>query len=521
MKIFSSEYGSSIFAVLQRFGRALMLPIAILPAMGLFLGIGGSLSNSNTLGAYGFLNIYWLQDILLIMADAGSIVFVNLPILFAVGLAVGLARKDRGTVGLAAVLSMLVMNATINTSLKITGKLATENLASAGQGMCLGIQTLETGVFGGMLVGVMTYWLHQKFYQTELPPFLGFFSGSRFVPIICAFASMCLGIEVYVVWPHFQEVIFSMGGLLEKTGYVGTLVYGFFLRMLGPFGLHHIFYLPFWTTALGGSEVVNGQLIEGTQRIFFAQLGDPSTVKFYEGISRFMSGRFITMMFGLVGAAFAMYKTAKPQNKKVVGGMLLSAALTSFLTGITEPLEFSFLFVAPMLYVLHAFFDGCAFMLAHIFQITIGQTFSGGLIDFILFGIMQGEAKTNWIYVILIGVPWFFLYYFSFKFLIEKYDLKTPGRDEDLSLTSGKVLTDAEQTKLIFAGLGGKANIDDLDCCITRLRVTVKDAALVNEETLMKSGAQGVIKHGVGVQIVYGTQVSLIKNRLDEEWSSN
>ncbi len=517
MKIFSKEQGSSIFAALQRFGKALMLPIAVLPAMGLFLGIGGSLSNLNTVKTYPILNVYWLQDIFLIMADAGNVVFANLPILFAVGLAVGLARTDKGTVGLAAVLSMLVTNATINTSLKVTGKLAEDNLASAGQGMCLGIQTLETGVFGGMLVGIMTYWLHQKFYKTELPPFLSFFGGSRFVPIVCAFASICLGIEIYVIWPHFQEIIFSLGRLFESTGYIGTLIYGFFLRMLGPFGLHHIFYLPFWTTALGGSEIVNGQLIEGTQRIFFAQLSDPSTEKFYEGISRFMSGRFITMMFGLVGAAFAIYKTAKPQNRKVVGGMLLSAALTSFLTGITEPLEFSFLFVAPSLYVLHAFFDGCAFMMAHIFQITIGQTFSGGLIDFILFGILQGEAKTNWIYVPLVGVPWFFLYYFSFKFLIEKYNFKTPGRDEeDLSINSGKVLSDAEQTQLILSGLGGRENIVELDCCITRLRVTVKDAKLVSENVLMESGAQGFLQHGVGVQIIYGPQVSVIKNKLED-----
>ena len=513
MNIFSSR-DSSIFAFIQNFGKALMLPIAILPAAGLLLGIGGALSNPNTLKAYGFLDVYWLQDILLIMADAGNIVFANLPILFAVGLAVGLARKDKGTVGLAAVLSMLVMNATINTCLKITGKFAQDNLASTGQGMFLGIQTLETGVFGGMIVGIMTYWLHEKFYKTQLPPYLGFFGGSRFVTIICAGAAMCLGIEVYVIWPHFQQVIFYVGELFSETGYIGTLVYGFFLRMLGPFGLHHIFYLPFWTTALGGSEIVNGQLVEGTQRIFFAQLSDPSTAKYYEGISRFMSGRFITMMFGLVGAAFAMYRTAKPQNKKVVGGMMLSAALTSFLTGITEPLEFSFLFVAPMLYVLHAFFDGCAFMLAHIFQITIGQTFSGGLIDFILFGILQGADKTNWIYVPIIGVFWFMLYYFSFKFLIEKYNFKTPGRDEELF--TAQVLTDAEQIEKIFAGLGGRKNIDELDSCITRLRVTVKDAALVNEEILMASGAQGVIAHGVGVQIVYGTRANIIKNKLEE-----
>lgn len=517
MKLFSFGQDHSIFASLQSFGKALMLPIAILPAAGFLLGIGGALSNVNTLKAYPFLDEYWLQDILLIMADSGEVVFANLSILFAVGLAVGLSKKDKGTVGLAAVLSILIMNATINTCLKITGELVEENLSSAGQGMCLGIQTLETGVFGGMLIGIMTYWLHKKFYKIELPPFLGFFGGSRFVPIICALGAMCVGIEVYVIWPYFQEKIFSLGEFFSATGYIGTLIYGFFLRMLGPFGLHHIFYLPFWTTALGGSEIVNGQLIEGTQRIFFAQLSDPNTVKYYEGISRFMAGRFITMMFGLVGAAFAIYKTAKPQNRRFIGGMLLSAALTSFLTGITEPLEFSFLFAAPMLYVLHAFFDGCAFMMAHIFQITIGQTFSGGLIDFILFGILQGEAKTNWLYVPIIGVPWFFLYYFSFKYLIEKYDFKTPGRDEDLSANPEKVLSNTEQMKLILSGLGGRENIDELDSCITRLRVTVKDSTLVNEETLIASGAKGVVQHGVGVQIIYGTKANVIKNNLDEE----
>ena len=366
------------------------------------------------------------------MASAGNIIFENLPILFAVGLSTGLARQDKGAAALAAILSMLITNATIRTVLKLTDKLATENLASVGQGMCLGIQTLETGVFGGILVGLMVYCIHEKFYKVNLPPYLGFFSGSRFVPIVCSGASIFLGIFLYLVWPGFQAIILGVGEMFKDTGYIGTLIYGFILRMLGLFGLHHIFYLPFWTTGLGGSEIINGQLIEGTQRIFFAQLNDPSTVKYYEGISRFMSGRFITMMFGLIGAAFALYKTSKPQNKKIVGGMLFSAALTSFLTGITEPLEFSFLFAAPILYVLHAFFDGCAFMLAHIFKITIGQTFSGGLIDFILFGIMQGDTKTNWIYVPLIGVPWFFLYYFSFKFLIEKYNFKTPGREDEL-----------------------------------------------------------------------------------------
>ena len=516
MKILSNLKGSSFLAELQRFGKALMLPIAILPAAGLLLGIGGTLSNANTLVVFKFFDIRWLQIIFMLMEAAGNIVFANLPVLFAVGLATGLSTRDKGTVGLSAILSILIMNSTIHTALKITGKLAENDIYSVGQGMCLGIQTLETGVFGGMLIGIMVFWIHKKFYKTELPPYIGFFSGSRLVPIICSFASICLGISMYVIWPSFQEVILNFGEFFKDTGYIGTLIYGFLLRMLGIFGLHHIFYLPFWTTALGGTEIVNGQLIEGTQRIFFAQLGDPSITKFYEGISRFMSGRFITMMFGLIGAAFAIYKTSKTENRKIIGGMLFSAALTSFLTGITEPLEFSFLFVAPMLYVLHAFFDGCAFMLAHIFQITIGQTFSGGLIDFILFGILQGNEKTNWIYVPIIGVIWFFLYYFSFKFLIERFNFKTPGREENLITNSVKNLSNEEQTQLILSGLGGKDNIEELDNCITRLRITVRDSELVDEEKLKKSGARGIIKQGVGVQIVYGTNASVIKNRLEE-----
>jgi PTS system maltose and glucose-specific IIC component len=327
---------------------------------------------------------------------------------------------------------------------------------------------------------------------------------------------------MFVIWPHFQKIIFSIGSIVGSTGYIGTLIYGFILRMLGPFGLHHIFYLPFWTTALGGSAIINGQLVEGTQRIFFAQLGDPSTTHYYIGISRFMSGRFITMMFGLIGACLAMYQTARPEKKKIVGGLLLSAALTSFLTGITEPIEFSFLFVAPALYVLHAFFDGCAFMIAHMLQITVGQTFSGGFIDFILFGVLQGVSKTNWIYIPMVGIPWFFLYYFSFKFCILKFNLKTPGREDETDeisiLTQNNTPASANQNRVdcIINGLGGKTNIIELDCCATRLRITVKDGNLVRESLLKKSGARGVLKSGNAVQVIYGPQVTVIKNELEE-----
>ncbi|QIL46793.1 PTS transporter subunit EIIC [Vagococcus coleopterorum] len=507
----------NLFEKAQQFGKSFMLPIAVLPAAGLLLGVGGAFSNPNTIAAYPVLDVQWLQAIFSVMSAAGSIVFGNLPVLFAVGVAVGLAKSDKGTAALAALLGYLVMNATIGSILGIAGSLADpSDLAGAGQGMALGIQTLESGVFGGLVVGIMTAYLHNRFNKTELPQFLGFFGGSRFVPIITAFASIILGTIMYFVWPIFQSGIFKIGDVVNATGYIGTFFYGFILRLLGPFGLHHIFYLPFWQTGLGGTLEVGGQVLQGTQNIFFAQLADPNTTAFFEGTSRFMSGRFITMMFGLLGAAFAIYKCAKPENKKIVGGLMLTAALTSFLTGITEPLEFSFLFVAPVLYVVHAFFDGLAFMLTHILEITIGQTFSGGFIDYILFGVLQGNDKTNWIRVILVGVPWFFLYFFTFSFLIKKFNFKTPGREEVLTEDVPLAGNASERAQAITEGLGGLDNLDTVDCCATRLRVTVKDGEKVSEEALKATGAKGVVTKGNGIQVIYGPQVTIIKNEIEE-----
>ena len=514
MSMFSGASSGGWFEKAQRFGKSFMLPIAVLPAAGLLLGIGGALSNPNTVKAYPFLDIAWLQGVFTIMASAGSVVFANLAVLFAVGVAVGLAKSDKGTAGLASLLAYLVMNATINALLTLTGVLASSNLSAVGQGMALGIQTLETGVFGGVVIGLVTALLHNRYNKIALQQFLGFFGGSRFVPIISSFVAIIVGAAMTLVWPHFQKLIFGMGGLVDATGYFGTFIYGFVLRMLGPFGLHHIFYLPFWTTALGGSEMVNGHLVEGTQRIFFAQLADPNTQQFYLGTARFMSGRFITMMFGLLGACLAMYHTAKPENRKRVAGLLLSAALTSFLTGITEPIEFSFLFVAPVLYVIHALFDGLAFMIAHILHITIGQTFSGGLIDFILFGVLQGEAKTHWMYVPLVGVPWFLLYYFTFRLLITRFNFKTPGR-EDVSIATLPSAAGERRWQGI-AALGGKDNIAELDCCATRLRITLNDSSKLNEAALKATGARAVIQRGKGVQVIYGPHVTIIKNEVEE-----
>ena len=505
---------NNFFEKAQQFGKSFMLPIAVLPAAGLLLGIGGALSNPNTVSAYPFLDIGWLQAIFTIMSSAGSIVFSNLPIIFAAGVAIGLARSDKGTAGLAAMIGYFVMNSSINALLSITGDLAENNLAGAGQGMAVGIQTLETGVFGGIVVGIVAALLHNKYNKIQLPQVLGFFGGSRFIPIIVSFTSILVGVVLFIVWPYFQLLINQLGSLVTSTGTIGTLLYGFILRMLGPMGLHHIFYLPFWQTALGGSMEIGGQIINGTQNIFFAQLADQETVKYYEGVSRFMSGRFITMMFGLPGAALAIYHCAKPKNKKIVAGILLSAALTSFLTGITEPLEFSFLFVAPLLYFVHALFDGLAFMMADIFSITIGQTFSGGFIDFILFGILQGMDKTNWIYVIVVGIPWFFLYYFSFKFLIKRKNFKVLGREDDEKAVKQVIATD--RAKTIVDGLGGAANIDIVDCCATRLRVTVKDHLVINDELIKQTGSKGIVKKGNGIQVIYGPQVTIIKNEIEE-----
>ncbi len=507
---------NSFFEKAQQFGKSFMLPIAVLPAAGLLLGIGGALSNPNSIKAYPFLDVSWLQSIFTIMASAGSVIFANLALLFAIGVAVGLAKSDKGTAGLAGMLGFLVMNATVSALLSITGILNTENPASVGQGLVLGIHTLETGVFGGVMVGILVAFLHNRYNKKQLPPFLGFFSGSRFIPIISAFASIFLGVLMFLIWPYIQAGIFKMGGLVEATGYIGTFIFGFVLRLLGPFGLHHIFYMPFWTTSLGGSLVIDGQLIEGTQRIFFAQLADPTVEKFYSGTSRFMSGRFITMMFGLLGAAYAIYRTAKPKNKKIVAGLMGSAALTSFLTGITEPIEFSFLFIAPLLYVLHAFLDGLAFMMADIFQITIGQTFSGGFIDFVLFGILQGDAKTNWIIVPLIGIPWFFVYYFLFTFFIKKFNFKTPGREDEDLKNAPTMENTSERAQTIITALGGADNLTNVDCCATRLRISVNDPSKVDEALLKETGAKGVIMKGKGVQVVYGPHVTIIKNEISE-----
>lgn len=526
-----------IFEVLQRVGRSFMLPIAILPVAGLFLGIGGSFTNTTMLETYNLMGVLgpgtFANSILTVMNDSGSIVFSNLPILFAMGVAIGMAKAEKAVAALAGALAFFIMHASIGAMITVHG--GADNMLAGSVATTVGINSLQMGVFGGIIVGLGVAYLHNKFYKIELPQSLSFFSGTKFVPIISAVVYLIVGIIMFYIWPTVQAGINGVGEVVRISGYFGTWVYGFMERLLIPFGLHHVFYLPFWQTSVGGTMEVGGKMIEGAQNIFFAQLADPSTTHFSVEATRFMSGKFPLMIFGLPGAALAMYKTAKPEKKKIVGGLLFSAALTSILTGITEPLEFTFLFVAPFLYLIHCIFAGLAYMLMHILQVGVGMTFSGGLIDLTLFGILPGNGRTNWLMIPLVGIGYFIVYYFLFSFLIKKFNLKTPGREDDdnaevklytkadVNAKKGEVQSgeksanaDDDLSMAIVHGLGGKSNIESVDCCITRLRCTVADSNLVRDDVLKATGAAGVVKAGAGVQVIYGPRVTLIKSNLEE-----
>lgn len=532
-----------IFSVLQRIGRSFMLPIAILPVAGLLLGIGSSFTNATTIETYGLTKILGdgtiLHYLLMIMNKVGSAVFDNLPLIFAVGVAIGMAKKEKEVSALSAVIAYFVMNTAINAMLinngliLENGEIAESVLEGTITSVC-GIQSLQMGVFGGIIVGLGVAALHNRFYRIQLPSALSFFGGTRFVPIISTIVYMFVGILMYFVWPAVQNGIFALGGLVTGSGYAGTLIFGLIKRALIPFGLHHVFYMPFWQTAVGGTMEVAGQMVQGGQNIFFAQLADSANIAHFSAdATRYFSGEFIFMIFGLPGAALAMYQCAKPEKKKAVGGLLLSAALACMATGITEPLEFSFLFVAPALFAVQVILAGSAYMIAHMLNVAVGLTFSGGFLDFFLFGILQGNEKTSWLRVIPVGIIYFLLYYFIFKFMIRKFDFKTPGREEDdvetklytkadvnaRKAAAGEIqASDSEDpvSEAITRGLGGKKNISDVDCCATRLRCTIHDASRVNDSILKATGASGVVHKGNGVQVIYGPNVTVIKSNLED-----
>lgn len=517
------------FGVLQRVGRSFMLPIALLPVAGLLLGIGSSFTNPTTLETYRLTSIIYegglLYTILDIMSKTGSVVFDNLPLLFAMGVAIGMAKREKEVAALSGAIAYLIMNASISTLIASHG--GVESMAPNSTTTALGITTLQMGVFGGIIVGLGVAALHNRFYKIKLPQVLSFFGGTRFVPIISSLVYLLVGVLMYFVWPIVQGWIASLGNLVLESGYFGTWIYGVIERALIPFGLHHVFYMPFWQTELGGAMVIDGTLVQGAQNIYFAQLASKGTEQFAVSATRFMSGKFPFMIFGLPAAAYAMYRASRPEKRKVVGSLLLSAAITSILTGITEPLEFTFLFVAPIMYAVHCILAGLSFMLMHILNVGVGMTFSGGLIDLTLFGILQGNAKTNWIWVVVVGLAYAVIYYLVFYFMITKMNLKTPGREADDEETKLYTRADVNERKeaktnsnntsaLIVSGLGGRENLSDVDCCATRLRVTVKNEELVNEAELKKSGASGVIRKGKGVQIIYGPHVSVVKSNLED-----
>lgn len=522
-----------IFGVLQRVGRSFMLPIALLPIAGLLLGIGSSFTNPTTIETYHLQNVITeggvLYTLLDIMSKTGSAVFDNLALLFAMGVAIGMAKKEKEVAALSGAIGFLVMNTAISALIRAKG--GVEAMAANSTASVLGITTLQTGVFGGILVGLGVAALHNRFYKIRLPQVLSFFGGTRFVPIISAVTYLAVGVLLFFVWPVVQTGIAKLGNLVLSSGYAGTWIYGTIERALIPFGLHHVFYMPFWQTELGGSMRIDGVTVTGAQNIFFAELASKSTQVFSVSATRFMAGKFPFMIFGLPAAAYAMYRTARPEKKKLVGSLLLSAALTSMLTGITEPLEFTFLFVAPAMYVVHCVLAGLSYMLMHILNVGVGMTFSGGIIDLTLFGILQGNQKTHWLWIPAVGLVYAVVYYFVFYWMITKLDLRTPGREPDDAAPKLYTRNDLNREKasraaggksqdtisaLILTGLGGLENLSDLDCCATRLRVTVQDPDKVSDSMLKASGASGVLRKGNGVQVIYGPQVSVIKSALDE-----
>ena len=504
-----------LFSLLQRIGQSFMLPIALLPIAGIFLGIGSSLTNTNMLAAYhlkGLMGPGTAPYILFsLLNSAGSIIFDNLPILFAVGVAIGMARSEKATAALSSIVAFFVMHSTIGSLITYTGR--SHSFLTGATTEIVGITSLQMGVFGGIIVGLGVAALHNRFYKIELPKVFSFFGGTHFIPIISAITYVGIGILMFYIWPPIQILINDAGKLVLMSGYGGTFVYGLLERALIPFGLHHVFYMPFWQTAVGGRELVNGQLIEGAQNIFFAELASPDISHFSVAATRFMSGKFPLMMFGLPGAALAMYTCARPENKKAVGSLLLSAAISSAVTGITEPLEFAFLFVAPPLYVIHCAFAGLSYMLMHMLNVGIGMTFSGGFLDFFLFGILQGNTKTSWLHVIPVGILYFIVYFIVFRVMILKFNYQTPGHEKD---NAAPVNNADNKSQQILDGLGGLENISYLSCCATRLRVTLHRPSKLNKEKLLATGAAAVVANGDGVQVVYGPEVTVIHARLQD-----
>lgn len=540
----------NVFAVLQKIGRSFMLPIAILPMAGILLGIGGAFTSPVLIETY---NLTFLKSgtplnyILILLFNAGNFVFANLPLLFAVGIAIGMADKSKEAAALSAVVGFLLFHTVIGVILNFQGYTPENTTVSAliSSGLSsseatgtaalyareLGIFTLQTGVFGGIICGLLSAFITNKFANQTLPDYLAFFSGNRFVAVLTMIFFIPLGAIFPFIWPSIFKGIVHGGELFAATGYIGTFFYGATMRMLNIFGLHHAIYPLFWYTELGGVLEVGGQMVAGGQRIFFAQLADSTVNHFSSAATRTMQGGYLPMMFGLPAAALAMYQVADNENKQKVKGILLSAALTSFLTGITEPIEFTFLFVAPLLYVIHAILEGLSYMLLYMLNVAVGVTFSRGLIDFTFFGLLQGVSKTSYQWILILGPIYSIVYYFLFKFLIIKFNFMTPGRaggetklyrraDYNEREKSKSNIDDDKIIDSIVEALGGVDNIENIDACITRLRVTVKDPDKVaNDEVWNSLNSKKVLRLGKGIQAIYGTKAEVYKNKIIQKYN--
>jgi len=531
--------GSRAFGYLQRIGKALMVPVAILPAAGLLLGIGAGLQQPTlTQVAPWLTNDFWVT-VSTVMQASGDVVFANLALIFAIGVAIGLAN-DAGVAALAATVGYLIFNVSINTLLGLTPQDVVDD--PGRYATVLGTPTLQTGVFGGLVIGITAAWAYNRFFTIKLTPALGFFAGKRFVPIITAALSLLIGAATIVVWPPIQDAINSFAENIVLANPVpGAFVFGLVERSLIPFGLHHTWYPIFWYQ-FGDYTTAAGDVVIGDQRIWFAQLADgvnqvPTENAAGEIVEHpdftagtYMTGKYPFMMFGLPAAALAMYHSAKSHRRKVVAGLFFSAALTSFLTGITEPIEFTFLFVAPLLFVVHAFFAGLSFMIMEIMNIHIAVSFSGGLIDFLLFGVLPGRQA--WWLVILVGLGFAVVYYFMFLFGIRWLDAKIPGREDDIADepadlvdTSGDVSSGGTATAVaapastgvrLVQAFGGSENIKNLDACITRLRIEVNDKSGVDKAALKAMGAAGVLEVGNNMQAIFGPKAESLKGEMEQ-----
>ena len=536
----------SLFGQLQRIGKALMVPVAILPAAGLLLGLGAGFQNMykqiNDVDAVpeGFFKL--ITDV---MTGAGDIVFANLALLFAIGVAIGLTN-DAGVAALAGTVGFLVMNKVIQTFMGIAPNedgdlvasqdyLGWTNLEPAAFGNILGIPSLQTGVFGGIIVGALAAWCYNKFFRIELPPYLGFFAGKRFVPIATATFALLLGLLMTVIWPPIGNGINAFADAIKDAGPIGVFIFGLIERSLIPFGLHHIWYSPFWFQ-FGEWTNAAGEIVTGDQRMWFGQLAEdaPFVDNAGDETGRYMAGKYSFMMFGLPAAAYAMYRQAKDSQKQIAGGILFSAALTSFLTGITEPIEFTFLFIAPWLFGIHAVIAGLTFMFMYIFGVSIGLTFSGGLIDFFLFGILPGREP--WWIAVAFGLALMPLYFALFTWAVKWKDLATPGREPDADaiadygehevqlsdeekaevLKRADVEADMSHAQQVLTAFGGFENITSVDACITRLRISVKDKTKVDKAKLKALGAAGVLEVGDNMQAIFGTRAEILKGEILE-----